>query len=212
MTDDELDHEFVRLAETGEYDKLLRQMRAKWSGIPRDEVRHFIQDACAEVVRRAKDGQRINNLPGLLRTIADRSLGRYWEELQDTKDAQRAMDRLAAHGLLWRHDEEAVARVKRAADYVRTLVPKLDNENWRRTIYAILDAASEGRQAENKDLADVLDAKPDTVGKWKERAVGRLTGLLREQGYDSIDSLLLPSDNAHDEDEELYESEEYDGD
>jgi hypothetical protein len=213
VTEDELDQMFLQLAETGEYDKLLSQMRAKWSGIPRDEVRHFIQDACAEVVRRTKEGQTVTNLPGLIRTIADRALGKYWHELQDTNDAQRAMERLAAHGLLWRHDEEAVARVRRAADFVRALVPKLDNENWRRTIYAVLDAASEGRQAENKDLAAVLDAKPDTVGKWKERAIGRLAALLREEGYKSLDTLLLPpviDDKGEEEPDEFDEDEEYD--
>lgn len=208
MTDDELDRAFLHLAESGEYDRLLRQMRTKWSRIPRDEVLHFIQDACGEVVLRAKEGQTITNLPGLLRTIADRALGKYWDELQDTKDAQRAMQRLADHGLLWRHDEEAVAGVRRAADYVRTLLPKLDNENWRRTINAILDAATEGRQADNKDLAEVLDAKADTVGKWKERAIRRLATLLREEGHDSLDSLLLPP--VIDDDEESREFEEED--
>ncbi len=116
MTDDELDQAFYDLTESREYDKILRQMRAKWDGIPREEVLHFIQDASEEVVRRVKAGQSVTNLPGLIRTIADRLLGKYWNELQDAKDAQRAMDRLAARGVLWRHDEEAVDRIQRAAD------------------------------------------------------------------------------------------------
>lgn len=214
MTDDELDQAFLDLAESGEYDKLLRQMRSKWSRIPRGEVRHFIQEACEEVVRRAKDGQNITNLPGLMRTIADRALSKYWDELQGTRDAQDAIDRLAFQGLLWRHDEEAVARVQRAADFVRSLVPRLDNQNWQRTIYAILGAAVEGRQAENKDLAEVLGAKPDTVGKWKERAAARLAVILRAEGYDSLETLLHPPSptDEDDSDDEDFDDEECEDD
>lgn len=216
MTDGELDKAFIDLAESGEYDKLLRQMRAKWSRIPRDEVRHFIQEACEEVVRRSKNGQNVTNLPGLMRTIADRAMSKYWDELTETRDAAAAMERLANHGLLWRHDEEAVARVQRAAYFVRSLVSRLDNQNWQRTIYAILDAAVEGRQAENKDLAEVLGAKPDTVAKWKERAAGRLAAILREEGYDSLETLLsLPSpidDEDDDLDDEYLDDEEYEDD
>lgn len=214
MTDDELDQAFLDLAESGEYDKLLRQMRAKWSRIDREEVLQFIQEACAEVVHRVREGQEVTNLPGLIRRIADRALSKYWEELQETRDAQAAMDRLASQGLLWRHDEEAVARVQRAADFVRTLVPRLDNQNWQRTIYAILDAAVEGRQADNKDLAEVLDAKPDTVGKWKERAAGRLAAILREEGYDSLETLLSPPSptDEDDSDDEDTDDEEYEDD
>lgn len=201
MTGGELDQAFFDLAESGEYDKLLRQMRAKWSRIPRDEVRHFIQEACEEIVRRAKAGQNITNLPGLMRTIADRALSKYWDELTETRDAEAAMERFASQGLLWRHDEEAVEGVQRAADFVRSLVPRLDNQNWQRTIYAILDAAVEGSQAENKDLAGVLGAKPDTVGKWKERAAGRLAAILREEGYDSLETLLSPPSLIDEEDE-----------
>lgn len=199
MTDDELDQAFYDLTQGGDYDKILRQMRAKWDGIPREEVLHFIQDASEEVVRRVKAGQSVINLPGLIRTVADRLLGKYWSELQDAKDARRAMDRLAARGVLWRHDEEAVERIQRAADYVRRLVPKLDNENWRRTIYAILDATTEGRQADNKALAELLDAKPDTIGKWKERAIARLAVIVREEGYESLEAVLNPPISTTDE-------------
>lgn len=212
MTDDELDQAFLDLAGTGEYDKLLGQMRTKWSGVPREEVRHFIQEACEEVVRRAKAGQKITNLPGLIRTVSDRMLGKYWNELQEARDVEKAMSRLATYGLLWQHDEETVIRVRRAADYVRTLVPKLDNDNWRRTILAMLDAAVEGQQAENKDLAEVLGAKPDTVGKWKERAISRLAVILREEGYDSLDALLNPPTAADDEVDDQTDDEEYEDD
>lgn len=204
MNDDELDQAFLDLAE-GEYDRLLAQMRTKWSGVPREDVRHFIQEACEEVVRRVKAGGTITNLPGMIRTIADRALGKYWAELQESHDVERAMGRLASYGLLWRHDEETVTRVQRAAAYVRSLVPKLDNENWQRTIVAILDAAVEGRQAENKDLGEVLGAKPDTVGKWKERAIRRLVAILREEGYESLEALLAPP--PKDEDDDPYEEE-----
>lgn len=215
MTEDELDQAFFDLADCGEYDRILSQMRTRWSGIAREEVRHFVQDACEEVVRRIKAGQAVTNLPGLIRTIADRLLGKYWEELLEAKDAQRAMDRLAAQGVLWRHDEEAVERIQRTADYVRTLVPKLDNENWRRTIYAILEATSEGRQADNKTLAEFLGAKPDTVGKWKERAIARLVLIVREEGHDSLEAVLnppTPTTDDQDDYDEYEEDEEFDDD
>lgn len=213
MTDDELDQAFYRLTGSGEYDKILRQMRAKWDGIPREEVLHFIQDASEEVVRRVKAGQSVTNLPGLIRTIADRLLGKYWKELQDAKDAYGAMDRLAARGVLWRHDAEAIERIHRAARYVHALVPKLDNENWRRTIYAILDATTEGRQADNKALAELLGAKPDTIGKWKERAIARLASIVREEGYDSFEAVLNPPiPTTHEDDDDEYEYEEFDDD
>jgi hypothetical protein len=215
MTEDELDQAFFDLADCGEYDRILSQMRTKWSGIAREEVRHFVQDASEEVVRRIKAGQAVTNLPGLIRTIADRLLGKYWEELRAAKDAQRAMDRLAAQGVLWRHDEKAVERIQRTADYVRTLVPKLDNENWRRTIYAILEATSEGRQADNKTLAELLGAKPDTVGKWKERAIARLVVIVREEGHESLETVLNPpSPTTDDQDDydEYEDDEEFDDD
>lgn len=214
MTEDELDQAFLDLADCGEYDRILSQLRTKWSGIAREEVRHFVQDASEEVVRRVKAGQAVTNLPGLIRTIADRLLGKYWEELREAKDAQRAMDRLAAQGVLWRHDEEAVERIQRTADYVRTLVPKLDNENWRRTIYAVLEATSEGRQADNKTLAELLGAKPDTVGKWKERAIARLVVIVREEGHESLEAVLNPPSPTPDEhdDDEYEDDEEFDDD
>lgn len=208
MTEDELDQAFFDLADGGEYDRILSQMRTKWSGIAREEVRHFVQDASEEVVRRIKAGQTVTNLPGLIRTIADRLLGKYWEELRAAKDAQRAMDRLAAQGVLWRHDEKAVERIQRTADYVRTLVPKLDNENWRRTIYAILEATSEGRQADNMTLAELLGAKPDTVGKWKERAIARLVVIVREEGHESLEAVLDPPSPTTDDQADYDESED----
>lgn len=211
MTEDDLQQAFFVLTEKGEFDRLLSQMRTKWNSIPREEVRQCIQDASEEVVRRAKTGQSVTNFGGLLRTITDRMLGKLWNEMRDARDAQAAMERLAAQGVLWRHDSESIDRIKRAADYVRSLLPKLDNLNWQRTIGAILDATVEGRQAENKDLATVLDAKPDTVGKWKERASARLAEIVRQEGYGSLDVLLNSpaveneeeDDEDHDYDEEL---------
>ncbi|MEU1958467.1 hypothetical protein [Nocardia sp. NPDC019304] len=208
MTDDELDQEFYDLAESGEYDRILRQMRFKWSRVPREEVCHFVQDASEEVVRRVKAGQSVTNLPGLIRTIADRLLAKYWADLERAEEAQQTIGRLAAHGVLWRHDEETVERIQRTADYLRTLVHKLDNENHQRVINAILDATADGRQAENKDLADVLGCKADTAGKWKERAIVRLATIVRDEGYGPLELSLTPATETANE----YYNEEFDDD
>lgn len=210
MSEDELEQAYFDLVQDGDYDRLLSQLHSKWPRVPREDVCQFIQDASEEVVRRVKAGQSVTNLAGLIRTIADRLLRKYWDELQETRDAVEAMKRLAAHGALYRHDEESVARIQRAVEYVRSLLPKLDNENWQRTIEAMLDATVDGRQVENKDLAQLMGAKPDTVGKWKERAIARLALIVREEGYDSLQTVLHPLTPARDEHE--FEDEEYEDD
>lgn len=214
MTYDELEQAFIHLVETKEYDKILQQLTYKWDGsVDREDVIQFVQDASAEVVRRVKAGGAVTNLAGLIRTIATRNISKYCDELEQARDAHQAMERLAAQGALWRHDEEHQAGLQRAAEYVRGLLPKLDNDSHRRTIAAILDAATEGRQAENKDLAEVLGAKADTVGKWKQRAIDRLAEIVRDEGYGSLGAAIfppVPDVNEVEDDFDDFEEEERD--
>lgn len=220
MTDDELEQEFVRLAETGEVDRILRGLRNRYDRVPRDVVLEVYRDATVEVVRRHRRGQTITNLAGLLTTIAKRRLQDVWEAIQEAEMTQSLFELRARHPDVWEHDEEQVTRVERAARFVRSLVPGLDNENYRRTLVTLLDAAQAGIQLENKELADVLGCTPNTAGMWKLRAYQRLRRLLEEAGIvtweDLIDLLPLPDDaddeaaqsSPDDEDEEDEETDE----
>lgn len=196
VTEEELEAAFIELIENRGFDRILGVLRAQWERVPRETILNIVHDAATEVVRRHRDGQVITNVPGLITTIARRALGKDWAAVQEAETAQSAIELQVMYPEVWRHDEERVARMQRAAAYVRTLVPKLDNENHRRTIYALLDAAEEGRQMQNKDLAELLGCSPDTAGKWKERAPERLLPILREAGFDTFDQLLARPEPA----------------
>jgi hypothetical protein len=208
VTNDELDKAFLALVEGGELDRILRQLRNKWDGVPRETVLNAVRDAASEVVRRAKSGQTIANLPGLIRTIAHRQLIRGWEDIEAADRAQGAIELQATHPEIWRHDETRVAKIERAADYVRTLVPKIESENYRATLYAMLDAAEEGDQLQPKQLAEQMACSPNTASKWMERAPLRLLPVMEDAGYTSFEELLnMPTpqhaDDDTDQDEEL---------
>lgn len=199
MTEDSLEAAFFELIEDGGLDRILRRLRMQWERIHRETILNVIRDAATEVVRRHREGQVVTNVPGLVTTIASRTLGKVWAAMQEAEAAQSAVELQTLYPEVWQHDEERVVKVKRAAAFVRTLVPNLDNENHRRTIYALLDAAEEGRQLQNKDLAERLGCSPDTAGKWKERAPARLLPILRDAGFDTLDQLLTrfePSDDT----------------
>jgi DNA-directed RNA polymerase specialized sigma24 family protein len=198
MTDDELEQEFLRLAETGEVDRILRGLRNRYDRVPRDVVLEIYSDATVAVVQRHKRRQNITNLAGLLTTIAKRRLQEVWEAMQQAEATQSLFELRVQHPDVWEHDEERAAKVERAAGFIRDLVPRLDNENYRRTLVTLLDAAQAGMQLENKELADVLGCAPNTAGMWKLRAYQRLRRLLEEAGIVSwehlLDLLPLPDD------------------
>lgn len=198
MTDDELEREFLRLAETGEVDRILRGLRNRYDRVPRDVVVDVYRDATVDVVRRHKRGQTITNLAGLLTTIAQRKLQAVWRAIQDAEESKSLLELRARHAEAFEHDEEREAKVERAAHFIRGLVPRLDNENYRRTLVTLLDAAQAGIQLENKELADILGCAPNTAGMWKLRAFQRLRPLLEEAGIVAweqlVDMLPLPED------------------
>lgn len=200
MTKDELDAAFLGLVESGEFDRILRNLRNAWDRVPRETVLDVVQEAATEVVRRHQDGQIFTNLAGLITTIARRNLIKVWEVIQEAEDVQSALKLRAKYPDAWRHDEERAERIERAAGFVRTLLPGLDNENYRLTLSAILDAAQQGKQLMPKDLAEQLDCSPNTASKWMERAPQRLLPVLTEAGFDTLDGLLntLPLQDDHD--------------
>ena len=206
MTDDELEREFLGLAETGEVDRILRGLRNRYDRVPRDVVVDVYRDATVDVVRRHKRGQTITNLAGLLTTIAQRKLRAVWRAIQDAEESKSLLGLRTRHAEAFEHDEEHEAKVERAAQFVRGLVPRLDNENYRRTLVTLLDAAQAGIQLENKELADILGCAPNTAGMWKLRAFQRLRPLLEEAGIVAweqlVDMLPLPEDEGDYDDEE----------
>jgi DNA-directed RNA polymerase specialized sigma24 family protein len=211
VTDDELDKAFLNLTETGELDKIFAQLRTAWDGLPREVVREALGDAMAEVVRQQRVGVNITNLPGLLQTVARRRLSKIWEA---TKRDDAALDQLAGSLRAEAFDPERADKARRAVDYVRTLIPKVDNENYQRTLIEMLDAVVARRQLTPKDLAQTLGCTANTASKWLVRAPDRLLVVLQEAGYDTLDSLLnlppLDDDGELDDDEyhDFYESEE----
>jgi DNA-directed RNA polymerase specialized sigma24 family protein len=206
VTDDELDRAFLVLAETGEDDRILRGLRTRYSRLPRAVVVEAYKDATVEVVRRHKRGQTITNLAGLLTTIARRKLAVVWRAAQEEEEAQQLLRLQVQHPEAWEHDEDRQAKVERAARFVRNLLPRLDNGNYRRTLATMLDAAQAGMQLENKELGDILGCSPNTAGMWKLRSFQRLRPLLEETGIVTLEDLLemypLPEDDEDDEYEE----------
>lgn len=198
MTDDELDEEFLRLAETGEVDRILRGLRNRYTRVPRDVVVEVYRDATVDAVLRHKRGQAITNLAGLLTTIAQRKLRAVWLAMQEAEEGQPLLELRVQHLEAFGHDEEHASKVERAARFVRDLVPRLNNENYRRTLVTLLDAAQGGIQLENKELGDILGCAPNTAAMWKLRAYQRLRPLLQEAGIVTweqlVDILPLPED------------------
>lgn len=200
VSEDDLNAAFLRLVEGGEFDRILRTLRNQWDRVPRETILNTVRDAATEVVRRHHDGQTIDNVAALVTTIARRKLIKIWEAIQEGKAAESALELRAKYPDGWQHDEERIVKVKRAADYVRTLIPKVDNEKYRRTLYEMLDAAEQGRQLMPKDLAEKLGCSPNTASKQMERAPARLLPILKEAGFDSLDALLeMPSQADDDE-------------
>jgi len=205
VTKEELEREFLRLAETGEVDRILRGLRSRYWRIPRADVVDAYGDAVVEVVRRWKSGQTITNLPGLLTTVARRRLAVISRLAHEEEDIRTLLEIGAREP--WEHNEERQTKIERGVLYIKALLPRLDNDNYRRTLVTILDAAKDGVQLENKELGSILGCAPNTAGMWRLRALQRLLPLLKETGIVSMEDLLemLPvSDNDEDnEDEEL---------
>jgi hypothetical protein len=176
--------------------------------MPRDIVREVYQQACTDVVEMALNDYKITSLAGLITRIAQRYQSEVWIKMAvlDGSDSLDASDVLGPNG--WKHDEEHMARVERGAAYVRSIAPRIDSENHRRTLLTIIDAAKEGIQLENKELAEILGCIPNTAGMWKLRAFQRARVLLEEDGVmsweDITEMLPLPGD----EDPEYDESDE----
>lgn len=203
MTGDELDEAFLKLTETGELDRIFAQLRSAWDGLPREVVREALGDAMAEVVRQQQAGVTITNLPGLLQTVARRRLSKIWEATRrDDAALEQLADSLRAEAL----DPERGDKARRAVDYVRTLIPKVDNENYQRTLTEMLDAVIERRQLTPKELGEKFGCTANTASKWLVRAPERLLMVLQEAGYDTLESLLiLPPLDGDDEPDDEYE-------
>lgn len=205
MNDDELDQAFLTLTASGELDRIFRQLRNAWYGsLAREVVREALGDAMAEVVRLHQDGVQITNLPGLIQTVSRRRLSKIWEA---TQREDSALEQLAGSLEAEKEDPERTTKVKRAAAHVRTLVPKLDNKNYQLTINAMLDAAEDRRQLTPQQLATAAGCTPNTASKWMERAPQRLLSILKDEGFDSLDSLLNVPPTNHDIDDEEYDDE-----
>lgn len=210
MSDDDLNAAFLELVEGGGFDRILRTLRTQWDRMPRETILNAVRDAATEVVRRHRDGQKTDNVPALITTIARRMLIKIWSDVQDGESAESALKLQAEYPEVWQHDEERIAKIKRAAGYVRSLVPRVDNENYRRTLHEMLDAAEQGRQLMPKDLAEKLGCTPNTASKQLERAPVRLLPIMREEGFDSMDALL--DMHTHFADAEDSEDEEIEND
>jgi len=159
-------------------------------------------------VRLHQDSVQITNLPGLLQTVSRRRLSRIWAVTQ-RDDA--ALERLTGSLDAETADPERTTKVKRAAAYVRTLVPKLDNKNYQFTINEVLDAAEERRQLTPKELSEKAGCNLNTASKWLERAPQRLLPILQEAGFDSLGGLLDMDRPPHDH-EETDDDKDYDDD
>lgn len=208
MTDDNVTTTFLKLVESGEFDRILRTLRNQWDRVPRETILDVVQDAAIDVGHRLSDGQAIGNVAALVTTVARRKLIKVWETIQNGKGAVSALELRAKYPAAWQHDEERIVKVKRAANYVRTLIPKVDNEKYRRTLYEMLDAAEQGRQLMPKDLAEKLECSSNTASKQMERAPARLLPILKEAGFNTLDALLeIPSqtgDDEHSDDEKEF--------
>ncbi|OMB94509.1 hypothetical protein [Mycobacterium colombiense] len=207
MSEEDLNAAFLELVEGGGFDRILRTLRNQWDRVPRETILNAVRDAATDVVRRHRDGQAIDNVAALVTTIARRKLIKIWDSIQEGRAAGSALELQVKHPEAWQHDEERIVRVKRAADYVRTLVPQVDNERYRRTLYEMLDAAEQGRQLMPKELAEILDCSPNTASKQMERAPARLLPILKEAGFNTVGALLqIPpqaTDNYSDDNKEI---------
>lgn len=192
MTRDELEAEFLRLAGIGELDKIQRILRSRRDGVPREVVREVVQEACLAVVQRQQDGGRITNVAGLIMTIADRLLTDTWDEMMKGYEVDAAFVRRQRGVGDWRHDEQWQARIERGVEYVFKAVANWPADNHRRTMMAMIDAATDGVQLRPTDLDHILGCAPGTGRVWRDRAFDRLRVQIEKDGmsWDDITQLL----------------------
>ena len=210
MTPEELEREFVKLAEKGEYDKILGQLRAKWSDtIPRDVVLEMLQEACGDVIDRQRRGQAITNVAGLLRTITDRRLYALWKSNDIVNDRDDAFEEIDSETGRWRHSEERHEQVARGVAFVKEALVAWPDNNYRRVLHVIIDAAAEGMQLEPKELGELLGVDRGTARVWRERAYARLAAQFEKQGISwEYVTGLVPAVEAQDDEEDDYEKED----
>jgi hypothetical protein len=212
VTHEELEAEFIRLTETGEFDKILRILRSRRDRVPREVAAEIVQEACFEVIRRQQDGGRITNVAGLVMTIAGRKLEKAWQQMVAGFEVDAAFARREHEVGEWRHDEEWQARVDRAVDYVFKAVANWPNDNYRRTLLTIIDAAIEGVQLEARDLDNLLGCARGTGRVWRDRAYDRLRAQLEKDGisWELITDLLPENDEEEDDGDVLDQDDDTD--
>ena len=200
MTPEALEAEFIRLTEVGELDKIQRVLRARRDKVPHEVTREIVQEACLEVVRRQQTGGRITNVAGLVMTIAGRLHEKAWREMLDGFEVDAAFARRQRDGGVWSHDDEWHARIERAVEYVSKIVAGWPNDNHRRTLMVIIDAAVAGEQLEARDLDVVLGCARGTGRVWRDRALDRLRAQLEKDGmsWEEI-TRLLPEIDENDQ-------------
>lgn len=196
VTPEDLEAEFFRLTEVGEFDKIQRVLRARRDKVPREIVREIVQEACLEVVRRQQNNGRITNVAGLVMTIAGRLLERTWQRMLAAHDLDAALARRQCEGGPWRHDDEWHSQIERAVKYVTRVVDSWPADNLRRTLMLIIDSAAEGVQLEARDLDALLGCARGTGRVWRDRAFDRLRVQLEKDGmsWEEITDLVVGVD------------------
>jgi DNA-directed RNA polymerase specialized sigma24 family protein len=208
VTPKELEDAFIALFDSGEADKILSRLRAKFSGLPRDDITEMFQEACAEVVNRRNAGLDTSNVAGLVTTIARNKLVDVIRSRESEDGAYAAQMRLDAG---WQHDEDYKAKVERATKYIHDIVESWDIDNYRQIMLLMLEAATDGLLLQPKDIGDRLRWKRGKSSVVKARALDRLRAQLAHDGVLTWNELLdlLPIDTDIDSDELNEDDEEY---
>lgn len=206
MTPEELELEFVTLAQSGELDKIQMYLRARRDKVPREVVREIVQEACLEVVRRQQDGGRITNVAGLITTIARRQQDKVWKEMLEGAEIDSALARREAEGGEWCHDDQWQAKVERATEYIFKVVAGWPTDNLRRTLLTIIDAAAQGVQLESRDLDRVLECAHGTGRVWRDRAFDRLRVQLEKDGisWDEVTGALTGINEVPEDESDIF--------
>ena len=173
-----------------------------------------MRDAATEVVRRAKSGQKITNLPWLgfaqSPTASSSKPGRTSKQRRRRRGPSSSRPRTQRYGGT---TQRGLPRSSAPGGLrPNTLVPKIDSKTYRATVYAMLDAAEHGHQLQPRELAEQMGCSPNTASKWIEQAPQRLLPVMKDAGFNSFEDLLnmpaLPdADNETDDEEELDDDE-----
>ncbi len=175
---------------SGYLDGLVRRIRAKWSDLPREDVRDCVAEAVNSVYEAVTDGRRVGQLGAWLWKTADNLANDRW---RDDYQGRRSVDNLPEQEDCQGLDDDERARLDTLADHrrseavrlARRLLPKVGQGQ----VVAVMEIVIDTVEAGLPDLS--AEAVGETLGittaaarALMSRGLERLRRAARDEGIE----------------------------